>query len=141
MSASGPAGAQAASNEDALELFVEVLSQAEEVSTPDAFYGRLCEAVCRLAAMRRALIFRYDGARRMVRAAGAHGIDLSQLAGAHVTLVNGLITDCAKIVAASAGWFAVHSVASSKACVNACAVARSFLTSVPRTPSTQQTRV
>ncbi|MEA2199016.1 MAG: hypothetical protein QOJ25_3067, partial [Solirubrobacteraceae bacterium] len=79
-------GVQPASNIDALELFVEVLSQAEEVSTPDAFYGRLCEAVCRLAAMRRAVIFRYDGARRMVRAAGSHGIDLRQFAGAHVTV-------------------------------------------------------
>ena len=74
------------SNVDALELFVEVLSQAEEVSTPDAFYGRLCEAVCRLAGMRRAIIFRYDSASRMVRAAGAHGLDLDQFAGAHVTV-------------------------------------------------------
>lgn len=86
MSASGPAGARAASNIDALELFVEVLSQAEEVSAPDAFYGRLCGAVCRLAAMRRAVIFRYDSALRMVRAAGAHGIDLEPLADAHVTV-------------------------------------------------------
>jgi signal transduction histidine kinase len=86
MSATGPTDVHAASNADALELFVEVLSQAEEVSTPDAFYGRLCEAVCRLAGMRRALIFRYDGARRMVRAAGAHGIDLATFAGAHVTV-------------------------------------------------------
>ena len=86
MSVPGPARVQAASNIDALELFVEVLSQAEEVSTPDAFYGRLCEAVCRLAGMRRALIFRYDTALRMVRAAGAHGIDLRQFADAHVTV-------------------------------------------------------
>lgn len=86
MSVPGPAGVNGATNIDALELFVEVLSQAEEVSTPDAFYGRLCEAVCRLAGMRRALIFRYDSARRMVRAAGAHGIDLSKFAGAHVTV-------------------------------------------------------
>jgi signal transduction histidine kinase len=70
----------------ALELFVEVLSQAEAVSTGDAFYGRLCEAVCRLAGMRRAVIFRYDRARRRVRAAGAHGLDLAQFAGAHVTV-------------------------------------------------------
>ena len=34
------------------------------------FYDRLCEAVCRLARMRRAVIFRYDAARRRVRAAG-----------------------------------------------------------------------
>ena len=86
MSVPGSTDTHAASNVDALELFVEVLSQAEEVSTPDAFYGRLCEAVCRLAGMRRAIIFRYDSARRMVRAAGAHGLDLDQFTGAHVTV-------------------------------------------------------
>ena len=59
---------------DALELFVEVLSQSGDggrVRRP--FYDRLCEAVCRLGHMRRALIFRYDNARRRVRAAGAYG--------------------------------------------------------------------
>jgi signal transduction histidine kinase len=86
MSAPESTGVQAATNIDALELFVEVLSQAEEVSTPDAFYGRLCEAVCRLAGMRRAVIFRYDGASRRVRAAGSHGIDLRQFADTHVSV-------------------------------------------------------
>ena len=41
---------------EALELFVEVLSQSDPASTADGFYDRLCEAVCRLARMRRALI-------------------------------------------------------------------------------------
>ena len=68
---------------DALELYVEVLS---EDSAADVFYDRLCEAVCRLAHMRRALIFRYDSARRRVRAAGAHGLSLEQFADAHVTV-------------------------------------------------------
>jgi signal transduction histidine kinase len=36
--------------------------------------------------MRRAVIFRYDAARRRVRAAGAHGLDIEQFAGAHVTV-------------------------------------------------------
>jgi hypothetical protein len=71
---------------DALELFVEVLSQSEAGSTVDGFYDRLCEAVCRLARMRRALIFRYDTADRRVRAVGAHGISLEPFAGAHVTV-------------------------------------------------------
>jgi signal transduction histidine kinase len=70
----------------AIELFVEVLSQSEPSSTSDGFYSRLCEAVCRVAHMRRALIFRYDSTLRRVRAAGAHGMDLSQFAGAHVTV-------------------------------------------------------
>jgi signal transduction histidine kinase len=71
---------------EALELFVEVLSQSEQGAAGDAFYDRLCEAVCRLAHMRRAVIFRYDAARRRVRAAGAHGLDLEQFAAAHVTV-------------------------------------------------------
>jgi signal transduction histidine kinase len=82
----GSTGERAGVNVEALELFVEVLSQADAISTGDAFYGRLCEAVCRLVGMRRAVIFRYDTSRRRVRAAGAHGLDLEQFAGAHVTV-------------------------------------------------------
>jgi signal transduction histidine kinase len=70
---------------DALELFVEVLSQSGDASG-DRFYDRLCQAVCRLAHMRRALIFRYDPGLRRVRAAGAHGMSLEQFAEAHVTV-------------------------------------------------------
>src|SRR5579863_2724289 len=70
---------------DALELLVEVLSQSEDGSD-DVFYDRLCEAVCRLAHMRRALIFRYDSAVRRVRAAGAYGLSLEPFANAHVTV-------------------------------------------------------
>ena len=61
---------------DALETFVELLSRVEADPSTDDFYSRLCEATCRLADMDRAVIFRYDGARRRVRAAGAYGIDL-----------------------------------------------------------------
>jgi signal transduction histidine kinase len=71
---------------DVLELIAGVLSQSEPGSTADGFYDHLCEAVCRLARMRRALIFRYDSTLRRVRAAGAHGIDLAQFADAHVTV-------------------------------------------------------
>jgi signal transduction histidine kinase len=81
----GPEGVGGVSIE-ALELFVEVLSQSEQEPSNDDFYDRLCEAVCRLARMRRAVIFRYDAARRRVRAAGAHGLDLEQFADAHVTV-------------------------------------------------------
>jgi len=64
-----------------------VLSQSEDAPSNGAgFYDRLCDAVCRLARMRRAVIFRYDGAVRRVRAAGAHGLNLEQFAGAHVTV-------------------------------------------------------
>jgi signal transduction histidine kinase len=71
---------------DALELFVEVLSQSDPGAAVDGFYDHLCEAVCRLARMRRALIFRYDSATRRVRAVGAHGMDIEPFAGAHVTV-------------------------------------------------------
>ena len=72
---------------DALELFVEVLSQSDrDNSAGEGFYDRLCEAVCRLARMRRSVIFRYDPARRRVRAAGAYGVDLQQFADAHVSV-------------------------------------------------------
>jgi signal transduction histidine kinase len=71
---------------DALELIVAVLSQSEPGSSADGFYDRLCEAVCRLARMRRALIFRYDSADRRVRAAGAHGMDIDRFASAYVTV-------------------------------------------------------
>jgi signal transduction histidine kinase len=86
VSSRGSTGERVGVNVEALELFVEVLSQADAISTGDAFYGRLCEAVCRLVGMRRAVIFRYDTSRRRVRAAGAHGLDLEQFAGAHVTV-------------------------------------------------------
>jgi signal transduction histidine kinase len=61
---------------DALEVFAEVLSRDADELAPDAFYGRLCDAVCRLTAMRKAVIFRYDPAYRRVRAVGSHEIDL-----------------------------------------------------------------
>ncbi len=87
MSASGSIDPGARPGIEALELFVEVLSQSEQSSTGgDGFYDRLCEAVCRLARMRRAIIFRYDAADRRVRAAGSHGVDLDQFAGAYVTI-------------------------------------------------------
>src|ERR1700758_1412816 len=70
---------------EALELFVEVLSQSDRDSIArDGFYDRLCEAVCRLARMRRAIIFRYDPATRRVRAAGAHGLSLGRVERAFV---------------------------------------------------------
>jgi signal transduction histidine kinase len=71
---------------DALETFVELLSRVEADPASDAFYSRLCEATCRLADMDRAVIFRYDGARRRVRAAGAYGLALEVFADAQVTV-------------------------------------------------------
>src|SRR5918992_2760763 len=71
---------------DVLETFVELLTRSEDQRSPDAFYSSLCEAVCRLTSMDRAVIFRYDEARRRVRAAGAFGIGLERFVNSHVTV-------------------------------------------------------
>jgi signal transduction histidine kinase len=72
---------------EALELLVDLLSRSEDGGFGgDDFYGRMCEAVCRLAHMRRALVFRYDEITHRVRAVGAHGIDLTTLEQTHVTV-------------------------------------------------------
>jgi signal transduction histidine kinase len=71
---------------DALDMFVELLSQVEDDASSDAFYSRLCEATCALTSMDRAVIFRYDEVRRRVRAAGAYGIDLDAFTDAQVTV-------------------------------------------------------
>ena len=70
----------------ALDMFVDLLSRVEDDPSSDAFYSRLCEAVCRLTSMERAVIFRYDEVRRRVRAAGAYGMGLEPFADAHVTV-------------------------------------------------------
>lgn len=70
----------------ALNAFVEVLSEADAGATRDDFYGRLCEVICRMGSMDRAVLFRYDEAARRVRAAGTHGIDLAVFEHAHVTV-------------------------------------------------------
>ena len=71
---------------DVLETFVELLTRVEDAGSSDAFYSSLCEAVCRLTSMDRAVIFRYDEARRRVRAAGAYGLDLHRFDDSHVTV-------------------------------------------------------
>src|SRR3954471_5318106 len=70
----------------ALDAFVDVLAEADAGSTTDAFYGRLCEVICRLGRMDRAVLFRYDEAVRRVRAAGAHGMDISIFENGHVSV-------------------------------------------------------
>jgi signal transduction histidine kinase len=71
---------------DVIETFVELLTRSEDDGSSDAFYSSLCEAVCRLTSMDRAIIFRYDEARRRVRAAGAYGISLDHFTNSHITV-------------------------------------------------------
>ncbi|HWH95819.1 MAG TPA: GAF domain-containing protein [Baekduia sp.] len=70
----------------ALELLVDVLSGPPDADAEGDFYSHLADAVCRLAHMRRAIIFRYDDATRRVRAAGAHGVDLAVLEDVHISV-------------------------------------------------------
>ncbi len=70
----------------ALDAFVEVLAEADAGASRDHFYSRLCEVICRLSSMERAVLFRYDEAARRVRAAGAHGLDLAVFEDVHVTV-------------------------------------------------------
>jgi signal transduction histidine kinase len=71
---------------EVLEVMSDLLLGVGEGSPPDAFFSSLCEAICRLTSMRRAVLFRYDNARRRVRAVGAHGIELERLADLFVTI-------------------------------------------------------
>src|SRR5271170_1689720 len=71
---------------EVLEVISDLLSGVGEGSPPDAFFSSLCDAICRMTAMKRAVLFRYDSARRRVRAVGAHGIELELFADLFVTV-------------------------------------------------------
>jgi len=77
---------QRAGHIEVLEVMSDLLLRVGEGSPPDAFFSSLCEAICRLTSMRRAVLFRYDVARRRVRAVGAHGIELELFADLFVTI-------------------------------------------------------
>jgi signal transduction histidine kinase len=79
-------GPRAAGHIEVLEVMSDLLSGIGEGSPPDAFYSSLCEAICRLASMKRAVLVRYDSARRRVRAVGAHGIELEPFVDLFVTV-------------------------------------------------------
>ncbi len=70
----------------AVELFVDVLAQADDAALSDDTFSGLAEALCRTTGMRRALLVLYDDARRRVRAVGAHGVPMERLEGRHVSL-------------------------------------------------------
>jgi signal transduction histidine kinase len=70
----------------AVETFADLLFAFDSDEPGSGFYGRLCEATCRLADMDRVVIFLYDDGLRRVRAVGSFGIDLELFKDAHVTL-------------------------------------------------------
>lgn len=71
---------------EALEVVSDLLLGIGEGSPPDAFFSSLCEAICRLASMRRAILFRYDPVRRRVRAVGAHNMEIERFTDLFVTV-------------------------------------------------------
>jgi signal transduction histidine kinase len=74
---------------EALGLFVELLSEVETATPASAeFYDRVCEATCRLAHLRRAVIFLWDDARREVRAVGSRAVPLEVFSQTHVSTEN-----------------------------------------------------
>ena len=81
-----PAGAGAHSAIPALELLVEVLSSASSEMDRHGFYSHLAEALCRLAEMRRAVVFRYDDATHSIVAAGSHGLDKYRFTRVHISI-------------------------------------------------------
>jgi signal transduction histidine kinase len=72
----------------ALELLVDVLSSASSEMDRDGFYSHLAEALCRLAGMRRAVVFRYDDATHSVVVAGSHGIDRARFSNVHIGIAS-----------------------------------------------------
>lgn len=83
MPATNPA---ATARVEALEVFVELLSEMDAGTRGRDFYNRLCEAVCRLTSMERAALFLYEGSLRRVRARGVYGEDPGELDEIHATL-------------------------------------------------------
>lgn len=71
---------------EALEVVSDLLLGIGEGSPPDAFFSSLCEAICRLASMKRAILFRYDPVRRRVRAVGAHNLEIDRFTDLFVTV-------------------------------------------------------
>jgi signal transduction histidine kinase len=83
LDAAGPADAAHFSPIASLHLFVSLLGEVEHATpdAPGAFYNRLAEAVCRLGAMQRAVVFVYDDVARRVRVVGSHLVDIELFDG------------------------------------------------------------
>jgi len=70
---------------DALHQMVSLLADVDQVAPGAPFYDRLATAACRMAGMRRAIIFLYDDEERRVRGVGAHGLQLQAFDDLRVT--------------------------------------------------------
>ena len=68
---------------EALDLVVRLLLELdvdEESADADPFSDRICEAICELTSLERAVLFLYDSASQLVVPAGSHGVDPELLA-------------------------------------------------------------
>jgi signal transduction histidine kinase len=60
---------------DALDVVVRLLFElGDAAAESDPFHDRICEAICRLTSLERAVLLLYDSARRLVVPAGSHGV-------------------------------------------------------------------
>jgi signal transduction histidine kinase len=66
---------------DALDVVVRLLFElGDAAADSDPFHDRICEAICRLTSLERAVLFLYDPGRRLVVPAGSHGVEPEILA-------------------------------------------------------------
>jgi signal transduction histidine kinase len=66
---------------DALDVVVRLLFElGDAAAESDPFHDRICEAICRLTSLERAVLLLYDSARRLVVPAGSHGVEPEILA-------------------------------------------------------------
>lgn len=71
---------------ESLDVFVALLSEIDAPTPAGDFYDRMCEAVCRVSSMERAVLFLYDDTLERVVAAGGHNLDLEALDDLEATL-------------------------------------------------------
>src|SRR5262245_32753055 len=67
----------ASARTDVLDVIVELLSELDgnPQSSAREFYESLCEAICRLASMKRGGLIMYGAARQMVIQVGSNGVE------------------------------------------------------------------
>jgi signal transduction histidine kinase len=73
---------------EVLDVMVELLTELGRAGEGErgALYDRLCEAVCRLSSMERAVLVLYDDVRKLVIAVGCHGMEREMLTSLYGTL-------------------------------------------------------
>jgi signal transduction histidine kinase len=77
---------------DVVDLIVGLLGEVDEedfhLAPRSEYYSRLCQAVCQVVGMERAMLFLDDEVRRAVRPMGSHGFDGALLASINAPLTS-----------------------------------------------------